>query len=349
MKRSLPFVAAAVFAACTNSASVPAKAPSAKVDAEETGSTVVARVGGQDITLAEVDGPILADIRGKQQEIYELRSASLRNVIRERLLEREAARRGVEPRQLFEEEVVSKVGQPSDEEVRAFYDQRKDQPGIPPFEEAAPFIRHVLTRQKTEEATEAFFVQLEKGAGVEIFLEPVRVQVEAVGPSKGPESAPVTIVAFSDFECPYCYRVNATLDQILQTYEGKVRLVFRDFPLNFHPNAQKAAEAGHCAHEQGKFWEMHDKMFANQRQLDVASLKGYAKEIGLDEKAFAECLDNGKKAAVVQENLFAGQQLGVRGTPAFFVNGRMVSGAQPFSEFARIIDEELGRSAKASP
>jgi len=347
MKRYVPFLSAALLAACTNSASVPAPTPSRQVD--EAGSTVVARVGGQPITLDEVDGPILADIRGKQQEIYELRSASLRNVIRERLLEREAARRGIEAKQLFEQEVVAKVGEPTDDEVKSFYEQRKDLPGIPPLEEAAPIIRSVLTRAKTEEAAEAFFAGLEKSAGVEILLQPPRVEVEAKGPSKGPADAPVTIVAFSDFECPYCNRVSPTLNQVLETYAGKVRLVFRDFPLSFHPNAQKAAEAGHCAEEQGKFWEMHDKMFANQRKLDVESLKAYAKEIGLDEKAFAECLDEGKKAAVVQENLFAGAQLGVRGTPAIFVNGRMLSGAVPFSEFARVIDEELARSGSARP
>jgi len=352
MNRILPLIAIVAIAGCSNSATVPTPTPSRQGN-EDAASVVVARIDGEAITLAEVEKPILPQIVEKQQEIHDLRSNSLERIVAERLLEKEAAKRGITADQLIEQEVFAKVGEPTEEEIRAFYDQRKGMPGLPPYEQARGTIRQVLGQEKAREATQAFFDGLKSAAKVEILLEEPelpRMEVEAKGPSRGPENAPITIVEFSDFECPFCSRANATLAQVEEAYPGKVRVVFRDFPLSFHPNAKKAAEAGHCADEQGKFWEMHDKMFANQRALDVASLKTYAKDIGLDEEAFDACLDGGKKAALVQENLDAGMQLGVRGTPAFFINGRMVAGALPFAEFAKIIDEELGiESAAATP
>jgi len=162
-------------------------------------------------------------------------------------------------------------------------------------------------------------------------------------PSWGPADAPVTIVEFSDFQCPYCARfVTQTLPQIKQTYEGKVRFVFRDFPLSqIHENAEKAAEAAGCASDQGKFWEYHDKLFSSQSALDVASLKSYASQLGLDTATFDQCLDSSKYAQEVQKDLQDGTSYGVDGTPAFFVNGLLVVGAQPFASFQEVIDAAL--------
>jgi len=130
---------------------------------------------------------------------------------------------------------------------------------------------------------------------------------------------------------------------VVKTYGTRVRLVFRDFPLSFHEHAQKAAEAGHCAEEQGKFWEMHDWMFDNQASLAAGDLKGAAKKLGLDGKKFDQCLDTGKYADAVAENQRAGEEAGVRGTPAFFINGTSLSGAQPFEKFKGEIDRVLGK------
>lgn len=160
-------------------------------------------------------------------------------------------------------------------------------------------------------------------------------------PQKGPANAKVTIIEFSDFQCPFCARAQPTLEQIFQTYGSKVRLVYRDFPLSFHQNAQKAAEAAECADEQGKFWEYHDILFANQNALDTESLKKYAAELKLDSQKFNSCLDSGKYGQEVKKDFSDGQSAGVQGTPAFFINGRLVSGAQPFENFKAIIDEEL--------
>ena len=162
-------------------------------------------------------------------------------------------------------------------------------------------------------------------------------------PVKGPATAKITIIEFSDFQCPFCARAVPTMEQIFKTYGDKVRLVYRDFPLSFHQYAQKSAEAAECADEQGKFWEYHDSLFANQNALDIDSLKKYASDTKLDTAKFNECLDSGKYAEEVQKDFKDGQSAGVRGTPAFFINGRLVSGAQPFETFKKIIDEELAK------
>lgn len=161
---------------------------------------------------------------------------------------------------------------------------------------------------------------------------------------KGGENAPVTIVEFSDYECPYCRRFALeTLPQIKAQYidTGKAKLVFRDFPLSFHTNAQKAAEAAECAGDQGKYYEMHDKLFESGVAGGVSSFKQYAAELGLDVTKFSQCLDSGKTAAETSKDLNDGQNFGVTGTPAFFINDKVIVGAQPFAVFEQIIEQEL--------
>src|SRR3989344_1230452 len=162
----------------------------------------------------------------------------------------------------------------------------------------------------------------------------------------GEENAPVTIVEFSDYQCPFCERFYLqTLDQLKKEYidTGKVKLVYRDFPLDFHPNAQKAAEAAECAGEQNKYFQMHDKLFENQVALDTDDLKKYAKDIGLNTAQFNTCLDTGKMASEVESDYQEGVNYGVSGTPAFFINGKLIEGAQPFSVFKQAIDAELNK------
>lgn len=164
-------------------------------------------------------------------------------------------------------------------------------------------------------------------------------------PSFGPEDAGVVIVAFSDFQCPYCSRfVTETLPSIQEAYGDKVRFIFRDFPLGaIHPNAQKAAEAGQCAQEQGLFWEYHDLLFANQATLTVPDLKNFAGQVGVDSATFNDCLDSGKYTDEVVLDLRDGQAAGITGTPGFIMNGLLVKGAQPFSLFQQVIDQLLAQ------
>jgi protein-disulfide isomerase len=176
--------------------------------------------------------------------------------------------------------------------------------------------------------------------------EPPRVAVATAGhATHGPADAPVTIVEFADFECPFCGGLFSTLKTIELAYPGKVRFVYRHFPLTkIHPYAQKAAEAAVCAGEQGRFWEMHDSLFRSQRDLGVESLKRRAKELGVDAAAFDVCLDSGRTAARIKEDVSDAAKAGVRGTPTLFINGRMLLGNQPV-ELRAIIDDELRRAA----
>jgi protein-disulfide isomerase len=169
-----------------------------------------------------------------------------------------------------------------------------------------------------------------------------KVDIElGAAPVKGPRTAPVTVVAFSDFECPFCSRAVPTLKQIEETYKGKVKIAFKHLPLSFHQNAQIAAEASMAANEQGKFWEFHDKLFENQRQLDRASLEKYAQELNLNVAKFKAALDSGKFKKVVADDAAVAARIGATGTPTFFVNGKSIVGAQPFDTFKPLIDAEL--------
>ncbi len=162
----------------------------------------------------------------------------------------------------------------------------------------------------------------------------------------GSADAPVTIVGFSDFQCPYCHRAQGTMDKVLETYGKRVRVVHRDFPLEGHTDATPAARAARCAGEQSKFWEYHRGLMTEPGDLSTGDLGARAKRLGLDEKAFGSCLASDRHAAEVKKDLEDGILAGVSGTPTYFVNGRMITGARPFEAFAEIIDAELALAAK---
>jgi protein-disulfide isomerase len=230
----------------------------------------------------------------------------------------------------------------TDADVDSFYEQNKAQ--IPrPKEEVAGQIKQYLEQQRQGETRQKYFDDLRARYKVEYLMEPDRIEVATTGPAVGPASAPVTIVEFSDFQCPFCSRLVPTIEEVKKKYGDKVRIVFRQFPLNFHQFAQKAAEASLCANEQGKFWQMHDAMFANQQALAVEQLKAKAVELGMNADQFNSCLDQGKYASQIQADLDAGTKAGVNGTPAMFINGRFLSGAQPLGEITKVIDDELQR------
>ncbi|MGE5851144.1 MAG: DsbA family protein, partial [Candidatus Methylomirabilota bacterium] len=173
----------------------------------------------------------------------------------------------------------------------------------------------------------------------------VRVEVSIDGaPIRGAPNAPVTLVEFSDFHCPFCKQVQPTLAQLLARYPGKVRLVYRDFPIDsLHPQARRAAEAARCAQDQGKFWEYHDLLFAEAPKATTEDLSRFAQQVGLDLAKFESCLSGGFHRAAVQRDIDDGSRAGVNGTPAFFINGRPLSGAQPLEAFVQLIEEELAR------
>jgi protein-disulfide isomerase len=324
----------------TDNKPAPAAAAQPAAAAAAGGGEVVATIGDEKITMADLDQAV-------GRELFEMRQRALDELVTRKVLESAAKKAGKSVDDFVKTSLEARVPNVSDAEAEAFFNQNKAQ--LPPdfqtktFAEVKDQLVQGLTQQKRREAGAAFLEELKKQEGVKVLFEAPRVEVAAIGPSKGPADAPVTIVEFSDFECPFCSRGKEAMEQVLAAYPGKVRVVFRDFPLTFHQNAAKAGEAGHCADEQGKFWEMHDWMFDNQRSLDVASLGNGAAAIGLDRGKFDACLSSGRHAGKVAGNMADGQKVGVSGTPAFFVNGVMISGAQPFEKFKEIIDRELAK------
>ncbi|MFL6293368.1 MAG: thioredoxin domain-containing protein [Thermoanaerobaculia bacterium] len=307
----------------------------------------LARVNGKAITEADVRKGAADQFtqleKQYQKQQHDLLEGQLDQIIQDRLLEAEAAAKGVTKEQLLADIKPAAV---TDADVDAFYEQNKAQ--IPrPKEEVAGQIKQYLEQQRQGETRQKYFDDLRARYKVEYLMEPDRIEVAATGPAVGPATAPVTIVEFSDFQCPFCSRLVPTIEQVKQKYGDKVRIVFRQFPLNFHQFAQKAAEASLCANEQGKFWQMHDAMFQNQQNLGVEQLKAKAVELGLNADQFNSCLDQGKFVTQVQADLDAGTKAGVNGTPAMFINGRFLSGAQPLNEITKVIDDELQRKAGA--
>jgi protein-disulfide isomerase len=344
----LAVVAALGALACTSPSTTQAKsaaAPAADPNAP------VAKIGAEAISGKELEefakGELKKLDQQYQEQLYQMKRQALDSMILKRIVEAKAKAAGKSAEDFVKAEVLDKLPPPTDAEIQQVYDAAKAQGrDLPPMAQVKETIVRFIQQQKAQAAAQAYYEKLKAEAKVEILLAPYRAprqNVEAKGPSKGPASAPVTIVEFSDFECPYCGRGEETVAEVVRVYGDKVRVVYRDLPLPMHPNAPKAAEAAHCAGEQGKYWEMHAKLFANQRALEIPSLKGYAKDLKLDQAKFDKCLDSGATAALVEEGRKAGTELGINGTPAFFVNGVMISGAQPFDAFKEIIDVELAQ------
>ena len=320
----------------------------AEVASAQDAEDVVARVGDAEVTLQEVeeawhDNDAASRIRMLQQ-LYDTRRRSLDVVIGERLIDREAQTRGVSRDELLSAELPGRITPVADAEVDAIYERNTDRFGGRTLEQMRPEIRSILEQQRPSLAMHQYMGELRMMADdVVIMLEPPRQEILTLAgdPVRGPTDAAVAIVEFSDFQCPFCRRLTVTLDTLLAQYGDQLRFVFKDYPLPNHADAFKAAEAGNCANDQGRFWELHDEMFASQDALDVPSLKKYAAELGLDTEAFAECLDGNRYAADVERDLEIGQGHGVSSTPTIFINGRAVMGAAPLDVLDRIVREEL--------
>lgn len=306
----------------------------------------VAEVNGKPITRDELEAaakPHLAELEQQRQQILE---GVLAELVEVKLIEAEAAKRSVSVDELVRAEVVAKVPPVTEAEVARIYEENKARVGGKSLEELRGQIQQYLVDTHQREAREAFVAGLRKNYTVRMRMEVQRANVEvADAPVRGGAGAPVTIIAWSDFQCPFCSRVVPTFKQLEEKYGDKLRIAFRQYPASFHPQAQKAAEASLCAREQSRFWEMHDALFANQSQLGVDQLKVTATRLGLDAAQFNQCLDSGKAAAQVKKDFEAGNVAGVAqiGTPAIFVNGRVLRGAVPFEEMVAMIDDELSR------
>jgi protein-disulfide isomerase len=308
----------------------------------------LADVNGTVITTQEIERAAGRPLFQLNQQIYALQRQKLDELIDERLLAEEAKRRGVSVEALFEQEVNAKLLPVTDDDILALYKANKERIPVE-LEKVKDKIRDLLKNQRLTSQKALFIKSLRDKAKIVSYLKPpvvYRVRIDTTNaPSRGQANARVSIIKFEDFECPFCKSVQPTLAELLKKYDGKLRIVHMDLPLHqIHPQAELAAEAARCAGDQDNYWQYHDTLYQNAPKLSHSELKAYAKEVGIDTAPFEQCLSSGKYKSLVQKDLSEGAQLGITGTPTFFINGREAAGALPLESFAAIIDEELARA-----
>ena len=312
----------------------------------------VAIIDGVAIPFSALDEAVAPQIAKLDEQAYEIRRQQLDELIANRLLADEAKRRGVPADALIKTEVTDKVAAVTDKDLAKFIEDNRSRLRADPAT-LVPQIRKYLEAQREDARRQAFLDELKTKAKVEVLLSAparFRAPIDLAGaPVRGPQQAPVTIVEFSDFHCPYCRSVQETLKEVLAKYPTQVRLVYKHFPLDDrHPDARRVAEASWCADKQQRFWQFHDAVYASEPDGSSAAMTAMAGKAGLDVKAFDACIASGQAAPIVNAQLEEGQHFGVTGTPGFFINGRLMSGALPLSAFSEIIDEELAAATKAA-
>ena len=289
---------------------------------------VLAIVDTKQITAGDVEDSLRPLIFSVQQEVYALRKQDLELKVNDTLLSQEAQKKGVTTRALLEAEVNAKLPRVTEAQEQTFYNENKDRISGDFAQTKAQIIQY-LEEGKEHEATLAFADQLRRASKIEINLTAPESPAFSIAtddqPVKGNPKAVVTIVEFTDFECPSCARQHPVLERIVSEFGDRLKLVVRDFPLSQHANARKAAEAAEAAREQGKYWEYAAVLFRNQSALGVDKLKQYATELGLDRAKFDAALDSGKFAEKIQRDLADGRKLGINGTPTLYVNGKRIS------------------------
>jgi protein-disulfide isomerase len=286
---------------------------------------VLAVVNGEQITSAQIEDSLKPLIFSVQERIYQLRKTEVDLRVNDALLEQEAQKRKVTSKALLDAEVEAKTKPVTDAEAQTFYEQNKQRVNGE-FAQIKPQIIQYLQETQKRDLQAAFADQLRQGATLQVNLrapEPPVLEVSTDDqPAKGNPTALVTLVEFTDFQCPSCAASQPVLERLVAEYGDRLRLVVRDFPLDQHQFAAKAAEAAEAARAQGKYWEYTGILFTNQNALSVDKLKEYATRVGLDRQKFDAALDSGQMAERVQRDLMDGVRLGVNSTPSFFVNGR---------------------------
>lgn len=313
----------------------------------------LAVINGQAITEDLLPASDQAQLQRMMTQVYAVQLRALHAVVDRKLLDAEAKRRGVSVEELLRTEVDAKVPDPSDAQVSAYY-QASRAAMNQPLDQIKEQIRAGMKGVEIQKARTIYIGTLWQQAvndgQLAVLMTPPKLDLP-VDPARvrGESQAPVTIVEFSDFSCPYCRQAEPTIAAILEKYPGKVKLAYRDFPLSqLHPHAEMAAEAARCAGEQGKFWEYHDLLFVNYQKQSPSDLMDDARTLKLDEKQFETCVSSGRYKPQIERDVQIGSRGGVVATPAFFIDGTMVSGAQPAAAFEKIIDEELASSGKAA-
>ena len=311
---------------------------------------VLATVDGEEVGFDDLPAGTADELRALdnsyRQQRHAILEAALDEALADRMLAREAEARGMSTAEVVAAEVGTPPD-PTDADVESWFRQNQARLEGRTLDQLREQIRNFLRQSRAEEAAQALDVRLREKYDVRVRLEPFRIAFDNQGsPALGPDDAAVTLVEFSDFECPFCGRFVPTVKRVEAEYGDRVRIVYRQYPIpSLHQNAFKAAEASLCAHEQGEFWPYHDLLFEEQRRLAVRDLKEKAGRLGLDQDEFDTCLDTGRYVEQVQSDQAAGEAAGVRGTPALFVNGIPIpGGAVEYDVVAAALDAELARA-----
>lgn len=342
--RTLPLLGAFLFLAVSCSESV-SKANFQFRAAPKAG--VAAKVGETEISSAELMEGIESELYEAESKVFEVKYNKLRSIIMQKFMDQDPKKKGLSNDEYMDKYIASNV-KISDKDVDAFIKKQSI-----PQEHLNPMVRekikNYLEMEKKKEAMDKWLAEQTKKTPVEVYVEkPRRPSYDITlgdAPVTGGSDAKVTVVEFSDFQCPFCAKGAEVIQELKKKYGNKVRVAFKNFPLPFHNQAEGAANAALCAQEQSTelFWKMHDEMFAHQDQLDVESLKKLGKKIGVKADQFDPCVTSGKYATRVKAEIEEGKKYNVKSTPTFFVNGQMINGAQPIDVFAEVIDEELAR------
>jgi len=306
---------------------------------------VVARVAGGAITLEEVDRRAAGKLSRLRDDEYQARRQALDEMIVERLVQKEAAARGVSTDALLHTEIEAKVPAPTAAEVKTLYEQNKAAAGGRTLDQLAPLIERSIRQQRLAERAAAFRDELKAKSGVEVSLDAPRTALDlpADAPTLGPASAPVTIVEYLDYQCPFCHKVQGAVDEVLNQYPGKVRFVHREYLLG-KPRSRAAARAARCAGEQGKFWDYHRSLLEAPGDMGDEDLQKRAAAMGLNPGNFSACVASDRFDAAINSSSESGVALGIDSTPTFFVNGRRLLGVQTGEQFREVIDAELKKS-----
>jgi protein-disulfide isomerase len=315
---------------------------------------VLATVGGAPVTRADVrnlagDQLDLIESQYRKQKSKIVQDA-LDAILRERVIDAEAKKQG----KTVEALILAEAGgsyDPTDVDIETWYKENSDRLGNRSLDQLRSQIADLLRKQNREDAAVKLQDRLNKERKVVVNYEPFRIAFNnGKAPTLGKAGAPVQVVEFSDFQCPFCRRFYPSVHEVAKNYGDKVEVIYRQFPIpSLHPNAIKAAEASLCARDQGKFWELHDMMFAEQETITVSDLKQKAVRLGMNGSEFNKCLDTGKYTEEVQNDMKEGTRAGITGTPAVFVNGIEVpGGAVPYGKIAAAIDLELAKAGKTN-
>ncbi len=340
--RAVHTLLATVFAAVPLACAA-ADAPTAP-PAEVAPKAAVATVNGQPITEQQLAEAVGGRVVALEQQIYQARLEGIREIAFQRLIEAAAKAAGVTPEVYYASQVTDKIEAPAEQMIESVLQQYRDR--LPPDDAQARVQVEAFLRQQQARRLDADLRErVLGGAELVMLIDPPRFDSAPAdfNPGMGPADAPVTLVEFSDFQCPFCQRVQPTVKAVMERYPGKVRHVFRQLPLDMHDQARLAAEASLCAADQGKFWQLHDWMFANQRTISGETLAQQAATLELDTALFEQCLASDAHVAKIEVDMAEAARLGINGTPGFLVNGRLISGAQPLETFVQIIDDELRR------